>query len=140
MLERLAVSTRALTPAEDDLAGTTWVPEEVLDAWGELVSTDTMPGVTGERLAEGRPAADLPPGLYAGDDRRLALNTVSPEMTLAPAAWPADVPSKAWSLHGKSTSRAGSSRRRSSRSLSMSWPLWLCRDDSAAPAQRRRWS
>lgn len=92
MLERLAVSTRALTPAEDDLTGTTWVPEEVLDAWGELTSTDTLPGVTGERLAEGRPAADLPPGLYAGDDRRLALNTVTADMTLAPAAWPADVP------------------------------------------------
>ncbi len=92
MLERLAVSTRALTPAEDDLQGTTWVPEEVLDAWGELTSTDTLPGVTGERLAEGIPAADLPPGLYAGDDRRLALNTVNADTTLAPAAWPADVP------------------------------------------------
>ncbi len=92
MLERLAVSTRALTPAEDDLTGTTWVPEEVLDAWGELTSTDTLPGVTGERLAEGRPAADLPPGLYAGDDRRLALNTVNADMALGPAAWPASVP------------------------------------------------
>jgi hypothetical protein len=92
MLERLAVSTRAIAPTDEDLAGTTWMPEDVLDAWGELSPTDTLPGVTGERIAEGRPGADLPPGLYAGDDRRLAVNTVSADATLAPAAWPASVP------------------------------------------------
>jgi hypothetical protein len=92
MLERLAISTRALAPSDEDLAGTTWLPEDVLDAWGDLTPTDTLPGVTGERIAEGRPGPDLPPGLYAGDDRRLAVNTVTAETTLAPAAWPASIP------------------------------------------------
>jgi hypothetical protein len=92
MLERLAVSTRALAPSDEDLTGTTWIPSDVLDAWGELTPTDTLPGVTGERVAQGRPGPDLPPGLYAGDDRRLAVNTVGADTTLAPAAWPADIP------------------------------------------------
>jgi hypothetical protein len=92
MLERLAVSSRALSAAPEDLAGTTWLPEDILDAWGELTPTDTLPGVTGERISEGRPARDLPPGLYAGEDRRLAVNTVGADATLAPAAWPASVP------------------------------------------------
>jgi hypothetical protein len=88
MLERLAVSTRPVAATAEDLAGTTWIPEEVLDASGRLEATDTLPGVTGERLAEGRPGPDMPPGLYAGDDRRIAVNLIGPETTLAPAAWP----------------------------------------------------
>jgi hypothetical protein len=92
MLERLAVSTRALAPGAADLAGTTWMPEDVLDAWGELGPADTLPGVTGERIAAGRPGPDLPPGLYAGEDRRLAVNTLAADATLAPAAWPAGIP------------------------------------------------
>jgi hypothetical protein len=92
MLERLAVSTRALAPGAADLAGTTWMPEDVLDAWGELGPADTLPGVTGERIAAGRTGPDLPPGLYAGEDRRLAVNTLAADATLSPAAWPAGIP------------------------------------------------
>jgi hypothetical protein len=91
MLERLAISSRTLAATPEDLAGTTWLPEDILDAWGELTPTDTLPGVTGERIAEGRPGRDLPPGLYAGEDRRLAVNTVSADAILAPAAWPAGI-------------------------------------------------
>jgi hypothetical protein len=92
MLERLSVSTRRVGTAAEDLAGTTWVPEQVLDAFGTLTDTDTLPGVTGERLATGIPGPDLQPGLYAGEDRRIAVNVISPETVLGPAAWPADVP------------------------------------------------
>jgi len=92
MLERLAVSTRPARPEAAELEGTTWVPEAVLNAFGEVGEAGTLPGVPGDRLAEGRPGPDLPPGLYAGDDRRLALNVIGPETDLAPASWPARVP------------------------------------------------
>ncbi len=96
MLERLAVSTRPMAPTAQDLEGTTWVPTSVLDAYGDLARTDTLPGVEGANLAEaltqGQPSAAIPPGLYAGDDRRLALNVIAADTTLAPAAWPARIP------------------------------------------------
>jgi hypothetical protein len=68
-----------------------WVPESALDAYGELRTLDTQPGVPGERIAEGRPGPDLPPGLYAGEDRRIAVNAIEADATLRPAAWPQGV-------------------------------------------------
>ncbi|MBU2994321.1 DUF4159 domain-containing protein [Octadecabacter sp. 1_MG-2023] len=91
MLERLAISTRPATPSVKDLAGTTWQPEDVLDAFGELSRADTLPGVAGEDLAEAVASADLLPGLYAGEDRRIALNVTGPEDVLAAATWPARI-------------------------------------------------
>ncbi len=88
MLERLAVSTRPSRPAAEDLEGTIWAPSEVLDAFGQVRDAGTMPGVAGEELAGGIPGPDLPPGLYAGEDRRIALNVVGPETTIGPAIWP----------------------------------------------------
>jgi hypothetical protein len=92
MLERLAISTRPAEPTAEDLAGTTWVADEVLDAFGEVVEAGTMAGVPGEVLAEGRVGRELPPGLYAGEDRRIALNVMRADSTLSPTAWPEDVP------------------------------------------------
>lgn len=104
MLERLAVSTRPTTPTAEDLEGTTWLPEEVLDAYGTLRRIDTLPGVDGPDLAaglaNGQPSATMPPGLYAGEDRRIALNVTHAETTLAPAAWPARIP-----IEGMATTR-----------------------------------
>ncbi len=91
MLERLAVSTRPVGPLAEDLTGTTWVPEAVLDAFGTLTDIDTLPGVAGADLAKAVPGPALPPGLYAGTDRRIAVNVIGPETTLAPAAWPARI-------------------------------------------------
>jgi hypothetical protein len=88
MLERLAVSSGGARPDAEALAGTTWVPQAVLDAYGDLDEAGALPGVPGERLAEARPGPQVPPGLYAGDDRRLALNVIGAETTLAPATWP----------------------------------------------------
>ncbi|MFB1024070.1 MAG: LytTR family transcriptional regulator, partial [Octadecabacter sp.] len=45
MLERLAVSTRPSAPTAEDLIGTTWMAEDVLDAFGDLTRADTLPGV-----------------------------------------------------------------------------------------------
>ena len=89
MLERLAVSTRPATPTAEEMAGTTWVPAQVLTAFGDVVDAGTLPGVPGERLVSARPGPDLQPGLYAGEDRRLALNVMDGETMLEPALWPA---------------------------------------------------
>jgi len=91
MLERLAITTRPSVPTIDDLTGTTWMPEDVLDAFGDLDRAETLPGVAGEDIAAARPSADLLPGLYAGEDRRIAINAIGRDDVLAPAVWPARI-------------------------------------------------
>jgi hypothetical protein len=91
MLERLAVSSRPVGPLAEDLAGTTWVPEAVLDAFGSLTDIDTLPGVAGEELAKAVPGPNLQPGLYAGEDRRIAVNVIGADTVLGPAEWPARI-------------------------------------------------
>ncbi len=92
MLERLAVSTRPARPEAADLEGQVWVPEVVLDAWGAEREAGAVAGVEGavlaEALADG-PGPDQPPGLYAGLDRRVALNVIGAETELTAAVWPA---------------------------------------------------
>ncbi|MEO0915973.1 MAG: DUF4159 domain-containing protein [Pseudomonadota bacterium] len=92
MLERLAVSTQSAALSADDLEGTTWTLDETLTGFGEIVAAGTLPGVPGERLALGPPGPDLPPGLYSGENRRIALNVVDADTELTPTSWPADVP------------------------------------------------
>ena len=94
MLERLAVSTRPSAPTAEDLAGLTLVPEVVLDAYGEAMDAGDVAGVDGADLAAALktgPAPALPPGLYAGADRRIALNVMTNDTTLTPAIWPAGI-------------------------------------------------
>jgi hypothetical protein len=91
MLERLAVSTRPAAPQAADLVGQVWVPEVVLDAYGQPQDAGDLPGQPGEALAQAMatgPGPAQPPGLYAGADRRVALNVVSAETELAATAWP----------------------------------------------------
>ncbi len=92
MLERLAVSTQSAPPGAQELAGTTWAVETSLNAFGDLEDAATLPGVPGDQLAQAMQVADtsrlLPPGLYAGDDRRLALNVISADHTLTAMQWP----------------------------------------------------
>jgi Domain of unknown function (DUF4159)/Aerotolerance regulator N-terminal len=92
MLERLAVSTQPALPDAAELEGQVFVPDTLLDAYGEAKDAGEVAGVKGEDLAAALltgPAPALPPGLYAGDDRRIALNVIGAETTLAAAAWPA---------------------------------------------------
>ncbi|SEL18445.1 N-terminal double-transmembrane domain-containing protein [Roseovarius nanhaiticus] len=89
MLERLAIADTDGVPAAEELAGTTWQPAEVLDGYGILRSGDTMPGVAGERLLEDDLGPDLRPGLYKGEERRIARNIMAAGAALEPAAWPA---------------------------------------------------
>ena len=92
MLERLAVSTRPALPEAADLKGQTFQADTVLDAFGAVQEPQGLPGVKGEDLAGASPGPDLPPGLYAGEDRRVALNVIGAETTLTAADWPASVP------------------------------------------------
>jgi hypothetical protein len=92
MLDRLAISSRAEAQTAEELAGTTWVPDEVLDAFGRVGDADGLPGIPGEVLAEAVPGPETPPGLYAGEDRRIALNVIRADTTLAPTVWPARIP------------------------------------------------
>lgn len=94
MLERLAVSARAALPGAEDLEGQVFVPQVALDAFGALGDAGDRPGVQGADLAAAMatgPTAALPPGLYAGEERRVALNAVGAETPLALAAWPPGV-------------------------------------------------
>ncbi|SFP79782.1 DUF4159 domain-containing protein [Tranquillimonas alkanivorans] len=92
MLERLAISSRPMQPSAEDLAGTVWVPDAVLSAFGQVDEAGQLPGVPGEALAEATPGPETPPGLYAGQDRRIALNVISAETMLSPTAWPDRIP------------------------------------------------
>lgn len=88
MLERLAVSTRPEAADAADLAGQVFTPEQVLDAFGVAEEPEGLPGVAGEDLARGVAGPDLRPGLYAGEDRRVALNVIGADSVLQPAIWP----------------------------------------------------
>ncbi|MGI3185529.1 DUF4159 domain-containing protein [Nioella aestuarii] len=92
MLERLAISTRPLDPDAADLAGTTWVPDVVLDAYGQRRDAENLPGVAGADLANAPLSATLLPGLYSGSDRRVARNVIALDTVLTEANWPSDVP------------------------------------------------
>ena len=91
MLERLAVSTRPANPDATELAGTTWLPNKVMDAYGRLDDGSALPGVAGEVLADGLPGPDLLPGLYTGGDRQIAINVIGEETVLTVAQWPARI-------------------------------------------------
>ncbi len=86
MLERLTQSAGGLASAPETLAGTVWTPLQVLDGFGALAPPSLVAGVPGERLAEARPSPETPPGIYAGGDRRVALNVMREDDRLAPLA------------------------------------------------------
>ena len=88
MLERMAVSTRPAVPDAADLAGQIWAPEVVLDGFGVPGEAGDLPGVDGAVLAAGPPGPGLLPGLYAGEDRRVALNVIGADTQLAASVWP----------------------------------------------------
>jgi hypothetical protein len=92
MLERLAVSARIGGDATAAIDGLTWVPERLIDGFGQLAAPGSLGGVAGaalvEALAKG-PGAKAPPGLYRSEDRLIAVNAMAAGAALAPARWPA---------------------------------------------------
>ena len=91
MLERLAVSTRTTAPTKAELAGQIWQPQEVMNGFGDLRKGDDLQGIEGERLAEAIVSSDLLPGIYGNGERQVAVNVLTPDRRLAPAAWPNSV-------------------------------------------------
>jgi hypothetical protein len=95
MLERLAVATRPAAPDVAELAGQVFTLDSRLDAWGQPQDAGNVGGVAGEALAAAivdGPAPATPPGLYAGPDRRVALNVIGPDTMLVAAKWSAGTP------------------------------------------------
>ncbi len=94
MLERLAVSARTVEPGAEALAGQIWVPQTVLDAYGQQADAGEVAGVPGADLARAMvagPGPGFPPGLYAGPEQRIALNVIGAETELTAANWPIGV-------------------------------------------------
>ncbi len=88
MLQRLAVSARSGFAGASDLDGQTWVPTKVLNGFGQVVATDVMAGVPGERLSQGEVGRDAPPGIYFAGERSVAINLLRPDSVLAAMAPP----------------------------------------------------
>jgi hypothetical protein len=91
MLERLAISTRSATPTAEELAGTTWTAEQILDGFGTVMDAGTLPGVRGEDLVDAPLSPNLPPGLYSGEDRKIARNVIGSDTELTLTQWPARI-------------------------------------------------
>ncbi|MEM9437168.1 MAG: DUF4159 domain-containing protein [Pseudomonadota bacterium] len=92
MLERMAISSRPAVPTAEDLVGTVWQPEQLVTGFGEIEPAGVKPGVEGELLAGGSVGPDLPPGLYSGEDRTIAVNAVPREASFTAQAWPSRIP------------------------------------------------
>ncbi len=93
MLERLSIAAgSASQPSAEDLEGTIWQPNIVLDGFGAASDGATLPGVAGEDLVSAPLGPDLRPGVYQSQDRALARNVLEADATLTPASWPADIP------------------------------------------------
>ncbi|MGR3502017.1 DUF4159 domain-containing protein [Pseudaestuariivita sp.] len=91
MLERLAISTAVAAPEAQDLEGTFWQPAKVLDGFGVLRDSGTLPGVSGEDLANAPLGPEMRPGLYTSEDRAIARNVVGADVSLTAATWPTGV-------------------------------------------------
>ena len=91
MLERLAVSARVGGGIEGAVEGLVWAPARMIDGAGQLGEPGDLGGVAGDLLAQALKDganAKAPPGLYAHEDRLVALNTLPATATLAAATWP----------------------------------------------------
>ena len=98
MLERLAVASSATRPDAEQLDGTTWTPEGVMDGYGTLSDAGNLPGVPGPDLISAPPSAEMQPGIYVSEERRLARNVVTAETVLKAATWPPRIPVKGFAV------------------------------------------
>ncbi|MEO0356797.1 MAG: DUF4159 domain-containing protein, partial [Pseudomonadota bacterium] len=87
MLERLSISSGQAALDQAQLDGTVWAQTQELDAFGNLAAASTVAGIEGAAMV-GPVSADVPPGLYASDDRVLARNVVGADDPIAAPVWP----------------------------------------------------
>ena len=91
MLERLSVSTQPTNLKPEELLGTVWSADATMDAFGAIREVTDLAGVPGARVAEGRPAPDMPPGIYSSEGQRIAVNVIGSTMSILPVAWPESI-------------------------------------------------
>ncbi|RFP86571.1 DUF4159 domain-containing protein [Rhodobacteraceae bacterium 63075] len=89
MLERLSVATSSAALEESEMEGTIWEPVRLLDGFGRFQDASGMGGVGGLDLLGAEIGPSLPPGLYEGPGRRVALNTLKEGREISLANWPA---------------------------------------------------
>lgn len=89
MLERLAVSTRRARPEPVEMAGTTWIAQNILNGFGDIEDAENRTGVPGEAILDQPLSATVPAGLYAGENQQIALNVIAHTRTIAASNWPA---------------------------------------------------
>lgn len=88
MLERLAISTSNSQTTPLELSENIWQPTQVLDGFGELISGDVLPGVTGKNLANSPLGPNLYPGVYQGSEHKIARNVLAHGAPLITTTWP----------------------------------------------------
>ena len=90
LLQRLA-SRDNLSVDIQDLAGQTWTPIKTLDGFGLLSASQSLVGVKGSVLKEGKFNAKMPPGIYQSDARVISRNLALNSDALEAMEWPGDV-------------------------------------------------
>ena len=90
MLERLSRHGADLSEIAD-IEGQIWTPVKILDGFGTLQNTDSLAGVAGEVLVEGRFDADMPPGIYQSGERAMSRNLSKTSTDLLAMFWPSGV-------------------------------------------------
>lgn len=78
MLDRLTLLSGQTTPDGQEIEGSDWRPERILDGFGRLAEPGPLPGVDGEALS-GERDAQTPPGVYVSGERRVAVNLMDQE-------------------------------------------------------------
>ena len=102
MLERIALLSGQTIGDGEDLAGTNWVAERILNGQGRLEEPPAMPGVDGAILASGPRDAGSPPGIYVSGERRAAINLMDEDSNLTSLTAPSGV---TWDQIGISNER-----------------------------------
>ncbi|MAT88730.1 MAG: LytTR family transcriptional regulator, partial [Aestuariivita sp.] len=90
MLQRLARSDN-LRVDKKALAGQNWTPIKILDGFGLLSTTQSLVGVEGSVIEEGRFNAKMPPGIYQSGVRFISRNLAIKADALVAMEWPVEV-------------------------------------------------
>ena len=98
MLERMAVASRTSAITQAEVAASLWQAQQLTDAFGTPAEGGAAgggrAGISGADMwaaLQMGPSGAVPAGLYAGEARSIALNTIRADDRLAAFSWPAAV-------------------------------------------------
>lgn len=97
MLDRLALLSGRGLGASEEIEGSDWRAEQVLDGYGRLVEPAPMAGVEGAALSGPRDET-TPPGVYVSGERRVAVNLMDAEAELKALEIPSGVATQGMGL------------------------------------------